>query len=130
MTMPDCSAPLHPQAIAGLRLFNAGEYFEAHEELESAWREEQGEIRNLYQGILQAAVMYLHMQRLNYEGGVRMSARCMKLLAPWPDTCRGVNVAKLRQDVIRAAEAWQQLGPERVNEMDWGLLKPVEWLYL
>jgi predicted metal-dependent hydrolase len=123
--MSNCSAPLHPQASAGLRLFNAGEYFEAHEELESAWREERGEIRALYQGILQAAVMYLQMQRLNYVGGVRMYGRCMKLLGRLPDTCRGVNVAKLRQDVTRAAEAWQQLGPERVNEMDWSLLTPI-----
>ena len=35
-----CNAPIHPQAAEGLRLFNTGEYFEAHEALEVAWLEE------------------------------------------------------------------------------------------
>ena len=33
-TLNPCDAPLHPQAVHGLRLFNAGKYFEAHEALE------------------------------------------------------------------------------------------------
>jgi predicted metal-dependent hydrolase len=125
--MNDCSAPLPAHALEGLRLFNAGEYFEAHEALETAWREEAGEVRYLYQGILQGAVMYLHMQRLNYEGAVKMYDRSMKLLRPWPGMYCGVNVDKLRTDLSRAVEAWKLLGPERVNQMDWSLLKPVEW---
>jgi hypothetical protein len=38
-----------------------------------------------------------------------------------------VNVAKLRADLSRAVEAWQGLGATRIHEMDWSLLKPVEW---
>ena len=125
--MEDCTGPLPPHAKDGLRLFNAGEYFEAHEALESAWREETGAIRDLYRGILQAAVVYLHMQRGNYVGALKVSERCMKWLVRWPDTCRGVNVAKLRADLSRAVEAWQRPGAEHVHAMDWSLLKPVEW---
>jgi len=125
--MDNCSTPLPPHALAGLRLFNAGEYFEAHEELETAWREEKGEIRRLYQGILQAAVMYLHMQRLNYEGAVKMYGRCMKLLGPWPEMCCGVNVAKLRADLDRVMEEVQRLGAEHIADFDPSLFTPVEW---
>jgi len=125
--MDDCRAPLPPHAIAGLRLFNAGEYFECHEELELAWREETSPIRDLYRGVLQAAVVYLHMRRGNFKGALEVYKRCIKYLNLWPGTCRGVNVAKLRADLTRAVEAWQQLGPTKVNEMDWSLLKPVEW---
>jgi len=39
-TLEECQGTLHPKAIEGLRLFNDGEYFEAHEELETAWRDE------------------------------------------------------------------------------------------
>ena len=42
-----CNAPLHPRAAEGLRLFNAGKYFEAHEALEDAWNAEKGEVREL-----------------------------------------------------------------------------------
>ncbi len=126
--MDDCSAPpLHPYAIEGLRRFNEGAYFEAHEALELAWREERGPIRDLYRGILQAAVVYLHMRRGNYSGAIKVCERGMKWLNRWPDSCRGVNVAKLRADLSRAVETWRRLGAERVRGMDWSLLKPVEW---
>lgn len=125
--MDDCRGAMPPHAQEGIRLFNAGEYFEAHEELELAWREETGPIRRLYQGILEAAVTYLHMRRGNYSGAVKVYERCMKWLNLWPDECRGVNVDKLRNDLTRAVEVWARLGPDKVHEMDWSLLKPVEW---
>ena len=125
--MDDCHGALPPHAQEGIRLFNAGEYFEAHEELELAWREETGPIRRLYQGILEAAVTYLHMRRGNYLGAIKVFERGMRWLNQWPDECRGVNVAKLRADLSHAVEAWKQLGPTHVGEMDWSLLKPVEW---
>jgi uncharacterized protein len=125
--MDDCTGPLPPHAKEGLCLFKAGKYFECHEALELAWREETGAIRDLYRGILQAAVTYLHMRRGNYAGALKVSERCLKWLNLWPDTCRGVNVAKLRADLSRAVEEWQRLGQERVHAMDWSLLKPVEW---
>lgn len=125
--MDDCRGVLPDHAQAGIRLFNAGEYFEAHEKLELAWREETGPVRRLYQGILEAAVTYLHMRRGNYNGAVKVYGRSMRWLNQWPDECRGVNVAKLRADLTRAVEAWQRLGPEHVHEMDWSLVQPVEW---
>ena len=125
--MDDCHDTLPPHAQEGIRLFNAGEYFETHEELELAWRAESGPIRRLYQGILEAAVTYLHMRRGNYSGAVKVYERSMRWLNLWSDECCGVNVAKLRADLSHAVEEWKRLGPERVHEMDWSLLKPVEW---
>jgi predicted metal-dependent hydrolase len=125
--MDDCHGTLPPHAQEGIRLFNAGEYFEAHEALETAWRAEAGPIRRLYQGILEAAVTYLHMRRGNYSGAIKVSERGMKWLNQWPDECRGVNVAKLRNDLTSAVDVWTRLGPDRVHEMDWSLLQPVEW---
>ena len=58
-----CNAPLPPQAVEGFLLFNAGKYFEAHEALEEAWNAETGRVRDLYRGILQSAVVYLHITR-------------------------------------------------------------------
>ncbi len=126
--MDDCSAPLPPAARHGLELFNRGEYFEAHEALEDAWRAEKGEIRSLYQGILQAAVMYLHITRNNYGGALKMFDRCMKLLAPWPDSCRGVDVGGLRRDLSAVMEAVTRLGPERLEQFDTSLFKPVRYI--
>ena len=125
--MDDCNAPLPLHAQEGLRLFNDGLYFEAHEALELAWRAETRPVRDLYRGILQAAVVYLHMRRGNFNGAVKVGERCMRILDSIPAVCRGVRVDILRADLSHALEAWQTLGRDRVHELDWSLLKPVIW---
>lgn len=123
----DCNAPLHPQAAEGLRLFNAGKYFEAHEALESAWLEERGKIRDLYRGILQVGVAYLHITRGNYNGALKVYGRSLKWLKVWADICRGIHVEELRRDAEHAIEEVKRLGKEGIGEFDLRLLKPVRW---
>jgi uncharacterized protein len=127
MLVNECSGALHPQAQEGLRLFNEGKYFEAHEALETAWRAETGRVRELYQGILQVAVVYHHILRENYAGAIKVYGRCMKWLDAWPETCRGVDVEKLRADLGQVIAEVQRLGPERIAEFDRFRLKPVVW---
>ncbi len=69
----DSATALPWQLLTGLELFNAREFFESHEALEDAWRAEPGPIRELYQGILQAAVSYLHITHQNYPGATIMA---------------------------------------------------------
>jgi predicted metal-dependent hydrolase len=126
----DCSVPLHPAALRGLELFNAGEYFEAHEALEDAWRDESGPVRLLYQGILQVAVTYLHIQHANYEGALKLSARARAKLAPWPDTCRGIDIASLRADLAGVIASVELLGPSRLHTFNPLLFKKVNFTTL
>jgi predicted metal-dependent hydrolase len=121
----DCLAPLHPKAMEGLELFNHGQYFEAHEALEAAWREETKPIRELYRGVLQAAVVYLHITRGNLAGAVKVYTRCTRWLDCWPETCQGIAVGKLRQDLQIAVHEFQSLGPGQADRFDRSLLKPV-----
>jgi uncharacterized protein len=123
----DCSAPLHPQAVEGLRLMNEGEYFEAHEAFEDAWNAEKGKVRDLYRGILQIAVVYLHITRGNYNGAVKVYSRSQKWMRDWPALCRGISVEELRRDAEAAINEVRRLGAERVGEFDRSLLKPVKW---
>jgi predicted metal-dependent hydrolase len=83
----------------GLRLFNKGLYFESHEALEIAWRAEKGPTRDLYRGILQAAVCYLHITRNNHTGAVKMFERSRKWLSKWPEVALGIHVRQLREDM-------------------------------
>jgi predicted metal-dependent hydrolase len=126
-TEDPCNTPLHPQAAEGLRLFNTGEYFEAHEALETAWNAETGEVRNLYRGILQIAVVYLHITRGNYNGAVKVYERSQRWLKDWADVCKGIHVEELRKNAELAIQALQKLGIERIREFDTTLLKPVSW---
>lgn len=123
----DCKAPLHPHAAEGLRLFNAGKYFEAHEALETAWREEKGKIRDLYRGVLQIGVVYLHITRGNYDGAVKVYIRSQRWLKGWADVCRGIQVGELRRNAERVFEEVKRLGKERIGEFDLARLKPIGW---
>jgi predicted metal-dependent hydrolase len=123
----DCDGILPPKAIEGLKLFNEKKFFESHEELEAAWRDEKGSIRYLYQGVLQVAVAYFHITRGNYEGAVRMRERSIKLLKDYPDICRGIQVEKLKNDLDAVIQEVKRLGVERINEFDQSLFKNIEW---
>jgi predicted metal-dependent hydrolase len=125
--MNDCDGPLHEHARLGIALFNAGHYFEAHEELEAAWRQEKGKIRELYQGILEAGVTYLHITRGNYWGAMKVYKRSMRWLKDWPDHCRGVDVSKLRRDLNTAIAEVERLGEAGMGGFDREMLKPVRW---
>ena len=126
-SVESCNGVLHPRAIEGLRLFNAGEFFEAHEELELAWREETGEIRDLYRGILQVAVTYLHITRGNYDGAVKVYGRSLKWVQGWSDICRGIHVKQLCEDAKNVMKEVERLGRERMSEFDAAFFKPIQW---
>ena len=122
-----CNAPLHPQAAQGLRLFNAGHYFESHEALEDAWNAESGKVRDLYRGILQIAVTYLHVTRGNYNGAIKVYGRSLKWMQDWPEVCRGIRIGQLRRDAEAVINEVKRLGIENIGRFDRSLLKPVQW---
>lgn len=122
-----CAGRLHPKAIEGMILFNEGKFFEAHEELETAWREETGAIRDLYRGILQVAVTYLHIRRGNYEGAVKVYGRSQKWLNGWSEVCRGIKVGDFRANAARVMQEVQRLGKEDLGAFDPSLFKSIEW---
>jgi predicted metal-dependent hydrolase len=123
-----CQGELHPLAIRGIQSYNAGDYFAAHEELELAWREERGPVRDLYHGILQVGLGYYHILRLNYRGAVKMFLRCRQWLDPFPSTCRGVDVDTLRADFLRAEAELFRLGPGHLERFNPTLLRPVRFV--
>lgn len=126
-TVSDCRGNLHPLAARGLELFNAGEYWLAHEALEEAWREETGQIRHLYRGILQVGVAYFHVQRKNYTGALKLYRRSLRWLGPFHGCCRGVDIDRLRSDFEIVIAEVRRLGPGRLDEFNAALLRPVIW---
>jgi uncharacterized protein len=118
---------LHPMAKRGLASFNEGKYFEAHEELEEAWRAEKGEIRGLYKGILQIAVAYLHLTRNNYYGVIKMYGRSQKWLTSWTGIVLGIHIDQLKSDFEIVIEEVRRLGPEHLTEFNLSLLTPVTY---
>lgn len=121
-----CAEPLSEQAQEGVRLFNRGEYYRCHDALEEAWMLDAGPGRDLYRGILQIGIAYFQIERGNYRGAVKMLLRVRQWLEPLPPVCRGVNVARLREDAQAVYDALVTLGPERIAEFDRSLFRPIE----
>src|SRR5215469_4185184 len=56
-----CASTAPPELLKAVQEFNSGEFFEQHETLELLWRDTPGEIRHLYEGILQIGVGMHHL---------------------------------------------------------------------
>jgi uncharacterized protein len=121
-----CEGELAALARHGIELFNRGEYFDSHEELEHAWKAEPGPGRELYRGILQIAVAYLQITRHNYNGAIKMFLRSRQWLDPLPDICRGVDVAGLRRDAAAVRALLEAQPAERIKDFDLSQLKPIQ----
>lgn len=114
-----------PLVLKGLHEFNQQEFFECHETLEAAWNAESGPVRELYRAILQVGIAYYQIQRRNYAGAHKMFLRMVQWFAPLPDRCQGIDVAQLRTDANTARAALEALGPDRIDEFDRTLMKPI-----
>jgi len=122
---PSKADPLHPEARKGIKLFNMGEFYKAHDPLELAWMDTQSPERDLYQGILQIGLAYFQISRGNYRGAIKMFIRGQRNLKPLGDTLLGVDINKLRADADVVEKAIRLLGPDQITELDRRLIKPV-----
>lgn len=122
-----CAEPLPPLVIRGLEMFNEGQYYKCHDDLEEAWRQDETPGRDLYRGILQVGIAYFQIERGNYRGAVKMLLRVRQWLDPLPPVCRGVNVGKLRNAAARVHAELVALGPEKIESFDRSLFQPVEY---
>lgn len=120
-----CQEPLSELAVLGIEKFNEGAYYACHDDLEEAWRQDDGPGRDLYRGILQVAIAYYQIERGNYRGATKMLLRMRQWLNPLPVVCRGVEVKTLLEDATIVQDELTSLGPDRIDEFNTDLFKPV-----
>ena len=87
----------------GVRLFDAGAFWDCHEALEPLWIAAEGSDRHLYAGVIQlAAALHKARQQQQPRGGRRNYAKALGHLGLLPDHYRGVDVRELEARVHRA----------------------------
>jgi uncharacterized protein len=79
----------------GIRLFNAREFYDAHEVWEDVWRESHGMEKRFLQGLIQAAVALHHQSTGNVVGACSLVERARRNLAGCPEEFAGIRVAEL-----------------------------------
>ena len=107
--MTSTAPPYDPRYLAGIMLFNRGDYFEAHEVWESLWMETPAPDRRFYQGLIQAAVGLFHFRNGNLPGAGKLhrTARdyMMRFDSPYLGLDQAAFWAKMDQCFAGVAEA-------------------------
>ena len=78
---------------AGVAHFNAAEFWEAHESWEQLWLEADGDLVQFYQGLIQLAAAYHHVQRGTFRGAIRLFDAAFAKLDPYPPGYAGIDRA-------------------------------------
>lgn len=92
----------------GLELLRSRRYFEAHEELETAWRAAAPEERDFFQGLVHVAVAWYQAGRGNRVGCERQLDKAQRRLAPYAPVHRDVDVTAVLESVRDARTEVEQ----------------------
>lgn len=96
-----CSATNNADSLAvahfrdGVRLFNATEFWHAHERWEDCWRDAVEPDATFYKGIIQAAAALVHWKRGNLRGLRRNWAKARPKLVAVPPASHGLDLNAL-----------------------------------
>jgi uncharacterized protein len=88
----------------GIELLRRGEYFAAHEELETAWRSAEPAERDFCQGLVHVAVAWYQAGRGRPIGCGRQLEKARRRLSPYAPAHRGVDVAAVVAQVDNAEQ--------------------------
>jgi predicted metal-dependent hydrolase len=88
----------------GLDQVRSGQYFEAHESFEDAWRAAEPAEKDFFQGLVHVTVAWYQARRGNRNGCARQLAKAQRRLAAFVPEHRGVDVATVLRSVGEAAE--------------------------
>ena len=87
---------------AGLERIRSGRFFEAHEELETAWRAAPAGERDFYQGLVHVAVAWYQAGRGRPIATARQLEKAAGRLTPYAPAHLGVDVAAVLAQVEQA----------------------------
>jgi hypothetical protein len=113
-----CDDRLPHGVLTGIEQFNAGLFYECHDSIELEWVAEKGDVRLIYQGLLQISVAFHHVRNGNRRGMVKMMSRGKGKLLPFLPACRGIDLEGLLTDIERCESSMRNLGAEHLREFD------------
>jgi hypothetical protein len=98
----DASAPAYdPRYLAGIVLFNRGDYFEAHEVWEELWGDTAGGGKQFYQGLIQAAVGLCHFCNGNLRGAVKLYRTSRDYMERYAPVHEGLDIVDFWRQMER-----------------------------
>lgn len=112
------SIHLPPAAEEGVRLFNAGYFFEAHDALEEVWVERTGREKTFYQGLIQVAAGFYKVGMRNQGGAASLLQKGLAKLRAARDLDTPLDLERLIGETEAALAHIERLGQSRIEEFD------------
>jgi hypothetical protein len=110
--------------VAG-RLFDAGLFFEMHEQLEPYWTRAEGMEREILQGLIQAAVGLQHLANGNLAGArLLLHDGCARLLG---QRLQGKSLDPFAEDLRRCWERVTTAPASAGGDFDWTMVPGFPW---
>jgi predicted metal-dependent hydrolase len=88
----------------GVSLFNAGDFFRAHEIWEELWLVESEPDKTFLQGLIQAAAAFHHYSQGNFSGAESLLASAATKLQRFPADHCGIRTSEFRTALIEWAK--------------------------
>ena len=83
-----------PRYLAGILLFNARDFFAAHDVWEELWADCRGPEQRFYQGLIQAAVGLFHYTGGNVRGAAKLYRSSRAYMEPYGSPYLGLDAAR------------------------------------
>lgn len=99
----------------GIRQFNDGEWFEAHEVWEDIWHDASGQKKLFYQGLIQFTVTIEHIRRGNPRGVRAVYKTCLTKFEGLTGVYMGIDVDWIRSELKRMVDPILNLPAERFD---------------
>src|SRR6202162_784311 len=104
----------------GLRLYEASEFFTAHEAWESVWLGSPEPEKTFLQGLIQVTAAFHHLQRNNPLGSMLLLQAALRRLDRYPPGFGGISVTlchdiRERLRTLEAGESGSQLHSPRIR---------------
>jgi predicted metal-dependent hydrolase len=109
---------LPPEAEEGIRLFNDGYYFEAHDVLEEVWIVRSGPEKTFYQGLIQIAAGFYKVLMKNQGGARSLLKKGLEKLRTVRDLDTPLDIERLIGETEAGLAEIERLGQSHIADFD------------
>lgn len=99
---------IRPEAENGLRLFNQGDYYEAHEHFEAAWRQTHDPSREFYRALIHVSGGFYRLTQDRPDAAKKFFTHALRWLREFPSPFLGIDTAELKVRLHQLMEAIDQ----------------------
>jgi predicted metal-dependent hydrolase len=112
----------------GVRLFNGGKFWHAHEAWEQLWKRHKQEERKFFQGLIQLAAAFHHLVVKKSAKGMNGNFdKACDNLGPYLPEYLGVNVETLFRGVEACRSESDHVGSDDLERFDYHLIPRIEF---